>query len=300
MAETTEVLSMDEIKKLAPNYKGKPENFKKGENPKKKSTQPRAGPSTNLVTPPTHMEQNRNPAPQRNESMITDAIFGPEMAGMEIAPLQTFSLNLAKLRSLAEETFDQISTDEKQFDRKLIKEEFNYYVTCLLWVRLIDIKAKEGRTALTSAEKEFRKMTEEFAFNVPSPIYIYLASIGALTDKGGKRTAVADHTLPTTVVQNQGGYHAAIIDAQNHSLFEEVPSLGVAADVIMACTANADQQPVNILVPNSLDLAYNNNLAGSYMEVGPRRPEIKQKLFNYGITLRLHRSQVRLVEHDST
>jgi hypothetical protein len=51
--------------------------------------------------------------------------------------------------------------------------------------------------------------------------------------------------LPTLRVQGMGGYHSNAINAGNHSLFEEVPSLGIATDV-MPVASNADSPEPNI------------------------------------------------------
>lgn len=49
--------------------------------------------------------------------------------------------------------------------------------------------------------------------------------------------------LPTNIVQGFGGYHANAIHVDNHNFFEEVPSLGIAGDVVMALAA-PDPEPV--------------------------------------------------------
>jgi hypothetical protein len=51
-----------------------------------------------------------------------------------------------------------------------------------------------------------------------------LSEIGNYTDKMGKETRHQVPSLPTTVVQGFGGYHANAIDVNTHNLFEEVPS----------------------------------------------------------------------------
>ncbi|KAG8222717.1 hypothetical protein J437_LFUL001887 [Ladona fulva] len=109
-----------------------------------------------------------------------------------------------------------------------------YYTTALTWLRLIDVKCRQGRVTLTSAEKDLRKATMEDQFNVPQPIYTYLSQIGGVSDKGGKTTELDVPNLAVTRVQGYGGYHAATIDAQTHNQFEELPSMGIAGDVLMA------------------------------------------------------------------
>ena len=50
----------------------------------------------------------------------------------------------------------------------------------------------------------------------------------------GKKTELNAPPLPVTRVQGHGGYHAAVIDMNTHNLFEEIPSLGIAGDMVMA------------------------------------------------------------------
>lgn len=52
-----------------------------------------------------------------------------------------------------------------------MKEEMAYYATPLLWMKLIDAKAKEGKVALTGEEKAIRKAVNDEQLNVPQPLY---------------------------------------------------------------------------------------------------------------------------------
>lgn len=133
--------------------------------------------------------------------------------------------------------------DEKQIDRVIAREEVSYYATALMQLKLIETKAKQGDQHLTSAEKDLRKATSDDVFNVPQTLFTYLKEIGTYTDKMGKETRLEVPPLPTTVVQNFGGYHAAEINTDTHALFEEVPSLGIAGDMVMAL-ASDDAEPV--------------------------------------------------------
>lgn len=169
-------------------------------------------------------------------------------------------------------------------DRHIVREEFDYYTTALLRFKLIDVKAKQGREALTTAEKNIRKAVQDKSFNVPQPLFIYLSQIGNITDKMGKETEVEVPALPTTVVQNFGGYHAAEINEQTHNLFEEIPSLGMAADAVMA-VSSADENPTQtIRVGLPAGSVQNGNLLGYAANIGPRRIEIRQRLNGQGIT----------------
>lgn len=291
MAEP-KVYTTDEIKKIAPGYRGKPQNFdpsrvgKKGEKPTSKpktpSKQPKPGPTGPELPPPTNPQ--KAPTAQRNESIISEAIFGVDVAVTEIAPRQEFSASYNRLVDVSLETYQNLRADEKQIDRILMKEEMAYYATSLLWMRLLDIKAKEGSVALTSEERAIRKAVADEHFNVPQPMFAMLGEIGNFTDKMGKETRHQIPNLPTTIVQGMGGYHSNAINVDTHNLFEEVPSLGIAGDMVMAL-AQVEPEPMpNFRVgipPHSRITA---NLVGNTVPIGPRRPEIIQRLAGYGIT----------------
>jgi len=286
------VYTSEEVKKIAPGYRGKPQNFdptkvgKKNERkspaPKEDRKQTRPGPSSPELPPPT--KPQRAPTSQRNESIISEAIFGVDVSVTEIAPRQEFSASYNRIVDVSLETYQNLRADEKQLDRILMKEEMAYYATSLLWMRLLDIKAKEGSVSLTSEEKAIRKATADEQFNVPQPMYSMLSETGNFTDKMGKETRHQIPNLPITVVQGMGGYHATAINADTHNLFEEVPSLGIAGDMLMAL-ARAEVEPVpNFRIGIPANAAVTANLVGNTVPIGPRRPEIIQRLAGYGIT----------------
>lgn len=279
----------EEIKKLAPGYRGKPENFKLNKIGQKRSQKvlPNEKPKDakerpTTIAPPTHL--GGIPTPQRNESLISDAIFGIDVRVVEIAPRQNFDCNYSKVVDIANEVYNAYRVDEKQLDRQIAKEELGYYATALMQMKLIDVKAKQGNTALTSPEKDIRKAICDETFNVPAPLSIYLNQIGSYTDKMGKETQLNVPALPTTVIEGLGGYHSQAINIDTHNLYEEVPSLGIAGDIVMAL-ASADPEPhPNFRMEIPGNSAVTQRLAGRMGPIGPRRPEIIQRLAGYGIT----------------
>lgn len=284
--------TMEEIKKLAPGYRGKAENFdptkvgKKSEKPPPKpkgvKQNNKPGPASGELPAPTHLQSA--PTPQRNESIISEAIFGVDVSVTEIAPRQEFSASYNRLIDVSMETYQNLRADEKQLDRIIMKEEMSYYTTSLLWMKLIDVKAKEGNQALTSEEKAIRKAVSEEHFNVPQPIFAMLHEIGNFTDKMGKETRHQVPNLPITVVQGLGGYHAAAVNQDTHNLFEEVPSLGIAGDMVMALASAVPEPIPNFRIGRPENTQFTANLVGNTTPIGPRRPEIIQRLAGYGIT----------------
>lgn len=179
--------------------------------------------------------------------------------------------------TLAEEVYREYAKDVVMIDRKMVREELSYYFTGLLWLRLLDIKQKYGLQALTTEKKTLLKDTKDDVYNVPQPFYLYLSSIRSVVDKMGKKTFLNVPSLPITASGGKGGYHAAAIDV-THCLFEGVPSLGVAGDMLMA-VATADAEPAPVFGFSFPEGAIpSNNLLGKFSPIGARRPEIAQGL----------------------
>lgn len=73
------------------------------------------------------------------------------------------------------------------------------------------------------------------------------------------------------------------MNQDNHCLFEEIPSLGVAGDMLMAVATDAQEpEPVfGFAFPDRA--AASENLLGKFYPIGTRRAEIAQRLAGYGI-----------------
>lgn len=246
MGDDKQKYSAEEVAKIAPHYKGKPENFDpaklgKGRRKTQNADKPQAVPQHRVRPPPIVklptpelLHRNANPTQQKNHSLLDESIFGCEVTVVPIAPREDFTPTFAAVPAIAEEVYREYAKDVQMMDRKLVREEMSYYFTCLLWLRLLDIKQKYGLQALTKEEKTILKDTKDDNYNVPQPYYLYLSAIGSVVDKMGKRTYLNVPALPTAVVGNKGGYHADKVDVDTHCLFEEVPSFGVAGDLLMA------------------------------------------------------------------
>jgi hypothetical protein len=100
----------------------------------------------------------------------------------------------------------------------------------------------------------------------------------------GKTTDIQIPELPISRAQGMGGYHAPAIEENNHFLFEEITSLGIAGDMVMALTQEAPEPEPNFRMERPPGTVLNENLTGRFYPIGPRRPEIKQRLSGQGIT----------------
>lgn len=288
--------SAEEVAKMASHYKGKPENFnpaklgqrkRKAQNTAKRppvqQQRVRPPPITKLPTPEL-LHRNTNPTPQKNHSLLEESIFGCEVTVVPIAPKEDFTPTYAAVPALAEEVFREYAKDVQMMDRKLVREELSYYFTGLLWLRLLDIKQKYGLRALTKEEKTILKDTKDDTYNVPQPFFLYLSSIGSVVDKMDKRTYLNVPDLPTMVVGNKSGYHAETVNVDTHCLFEEVLSLGVAGDVLMAIATVIDEPRPAFGFTFPEGATASRKVLGTFGPIGKRRPEIAQRLTRYGIT----------------
>lgn len=88
-----EQYTIEEIKRLAPGYRGKAENFDpaKAGQKRKPPTPSRLGPKSSDVTPPSALHTSANPTMQKNESLLAESIFGIDMTITAIQPRKDFS-----------------------------------------------------------------------------------------------------------------------------------------------------------------------------------------------------------------
>lgn len=209
---------------------------------------PAMGPVSTKVPTPTATDKAANPTPQKNSPLWADSIFGVDVAVRELDVNQEVTPSFGRLPEIVDEVYSSIGGDDQSLNKQLTKGMLMYYSSALLWARLLDVKSKRGNTTLTTTEQEFCKSIMAHEYNVPQPIYLFLRGIGEVKDATGKTVYLANHNLPDVVVQGMGGYHANRIDMNSHNRFEEVPSLGICGDVVMAESSEAARPVPNFRV----------------------------------------------------
>lgn len=168
---------------------------------------------------PTLKESEQKPTAQKNEALIAKAIFAPNVSVVPVEPRQTFQENYAALPQLSFLMYREYAKDVKLIDREMIKEELAYYSTAMLWLRLINVKSKQGLQELSNAEKTLLKDLKDEVYNISQPLHIYIMSIGAIVDKMGKRTYLEVPNLPVARARGYGGYHAQNVDEHTHTSY---------------------------------------------------------------------------------
>ncbi|GBP12673.1 hypothetical protein EVAR_10319_1 [Eumeta japonica] len=101
----------EEIRKLAPKYRGKPENFDpskvgkpKTEKPKKKMAQ--------TLSPPRQIDATEKPTPQKNYPLREDSVFVIDTSCRELDVSDEFTSSFARQPDLVEEVHSAIGPDD--------------------------------------------------------------------------------------------------------------------------------------------------------------------------------------------
>lgn len=184
--------------------------------------------------------------------------------------------------NLFEITSELYFTMRKKWNLSLDLAEFNYYVTAMLWCRLLYIRSKQ-RQALSKTEQNFMKKTIYLDLCVPDPINMYLNYIGTYTDLSESKLLVNVPKLPSVVAGERSGYHAAEVTSDTHNIFEEVPCLGVLGDVLMALASSETEPSVSHGIEIPKGSTFTDNLLGrTAVKNVPQC--VKDRLIEFGIT----------------
>lgn len=178
---------MEEIRKIAPGYRGKPEKFDPAKVGKSSAPpKPKTEPASAAVPSPSALDKAKTPTPQKNTPLWADSIFGIDVAVRELHVNQEVTPIFARLPDVIDEVYSSLGGDDTNLGKQMSKVMLMYYSTSLLWALLLDIKAKRGNTNLTFTEIEFLKSIMSQEYNVPQPIYLFLKGIGEVKDPTGK------------------------------------------------------------------------------------------------------------------
>lgn len=275
----------EEMKKIAPGYRGKIENFdpeKMGKKQSPKVSKVEKMKTSREIPKPTQLQKVETPTPQKNNPMWADSIFGIDVSIRELDVNMEHTPTLARLPAIVEEVYSSIGGDDKNRGKSLTKEMMMYYTTALVWARLLDIKAKRGNANLSFEETEYCKLMFASEYNIPQPIYLMLKGLGHVKDKTGKTIFLSNKDLPVTVVQGRGGYPAPIINTVTHNEFEEIPSLGICGDILMAQSTGDGVLPDFKVLPPKTEAT--SNMVGYYGQMNAQKEEIRIELQSVGIT----------------
>lgn len=223
----------------------------------------------------------QNPTPMKEHPMFEDSIFGTEIKVSERNARTKLSPMCASIIPITNEMWDEIKVDQNQTDKQMLVEGLRYYSTGLMWTRIIDLKTKTSQV-LTSQEEKIQSLTQDIAFKVPQPIFLWLSALGVVKCTTTGQTLIPKFPeLPHAQVAGHGGYYGALNNA-THNIYEEVPALGVCAEAIRRAVSNVQPGPYQSSIV-ALPLNANTNLPG-FSELGTRSPEAREFFTSIGIT----------------
>lgn len=191
---------------------------------------------------PTMKEANQKSSDgsvTKEDSIFHESVFGAERvlkpARREIA----FNPSLTGFTAIVNDAYKAYRNEKrKQVAKEFTPECLRYYSACLFWLRAIGIKSQSGE-ALTDAEQRVFQALEHKQFNVPEPVFLALKAIGNIKTRTGD---YFNATFPELPVAQAGVVPGTlgVIDAANHSIYEEMPVVGVALEALVERVSGAD------------------------------------------------------------
>lgn len=179
------------------------------------------------------------------------SLFQTGMSAREVAPRLTFSPSLPAAIEVSRATYEQYSTDDTNFQKTMLPEYLDYYMTACIWMRLVSLKKKNGEI-LTSEEQLLFEDSQVSSFNLPEPILRQVQLVGNIVSTTGQHIYVSAPSLPTSILGGFGGYYGDLLppgqagaDNTLHNLYEEIPCLGVLAEAIRNSVGNGAPGPYN-------------------------------------------------------
>ena len=92
---------------------------------------------------PTQLHDAKD-APMKTKAQAESSIFAIGTPIVERNTLQQFSVSTSGLIiDMLRETYDNMTTDPS-FDKQAVPEYIDYYGTIMIWLRILDIKRKNG------------------------------------------------------------------------------------------------------------------------------------------------------------
>jgi hypothetical protein len=229
---------------------------------------------------PQNLAGMANPTPL-DDPMYKESIFGTDISVRENDMRTTVQPAVFGLIPTTEAVWQEIVASNSNTHKEMIVEGLRYYATGLLWLRIIQLK-KSNKQPLTEAETMISGLCDTTVFAVPSPLQIYLQSLGTVRCTGTGQTLIPEFPpLPDEVIAEFSGYFGEMGE-DTHNLYEEFPCLGVAGETLRHALSNeAAGEYASSLAFDGL--AVNRNLQG-YAPLANRRNEAKNPFLNLGDT----------------
>lgn len=181
------------------------------------------------LDPPTMKKANdesRN-KPVTNESLVAESVFAVDSGFISRNREIPFNPSMSGWTQVVDDAYAELRNDTKiQVSKEIPLEAFRYYAASLYWLRAISIKLWQGQD-LTPAEVYLQRVFEGKTLVLPDPIHVGLKAVGKITTKNGEVLAPTFPAIPTGIVDQIPGL-LAVVDAENHTTYEDYPVVGVA------------------------------------------------------------------------
>lgn len=190
------------------------------------------------LPPARHLMRGTSPTQPRNENMYSDDVFGPGIVLEDTTPTP-FYVTMSQYPNIVNATYKELRESNKEFSQSISPEMFAYYATSLLWIKIAHHRLSESTDTRTT-EARVIKMTNNRHFSAPRPIFEYLRTFGDYTSTTGVDMKIKFPPIPANRGSKKSGYFWKEINQENHTLFENYPTLGVAGDALMTSLEETD------------------------------------------------------------
>lgn len=181
------------------------------------------------LDPPTMKKANDESKnkPVTNESLVAESAFAVDSGFVARNREIEFHPSIAGWTQVVDDAYAELRNDSKvQVSKELPIEAFRYYAASTFWLRAISLKLWQGQD-LTPAEVDLQRTLEGKTLVLPDPIHLGLKSVGRVTTKNGEVLAPTFPATPSAVVDRILGL-LAVVDENNHNVYEDYPVVGVA------------------------------------------------------------------------
>lgn len=163
-----------------------------------------------------------------NESLVSESVFAVDSGFTPRNREIEFHPSLTGWTNVVDDAYAELRNDAKlQVSKELPIEAFRYYAASTFRLRaIISLKLWQGQD-LTPAEGDLQRVFEGKTLVLPDPIHMGLKAVGRVTTKNGEVLAPSFPDIPATVVGQTPGL-IAVVDAENHNTYEDLPVIGVA------------------------------------------------------------------------
>lgn len=233
------------------------------------------------INRPTRLASTMGPVePPKNEDPTRNSVFAIGMDTREVSLDTRMEPSTPSAQQIGRLTLAEMQVDDPNLQKVLLPEYMDYYTAALIWLRITSLKPKL-RQPITQEERELLLIAENSVFSVPEPLTNQLKILGATQTLTREHINPQFPSLPTEQVGGFGGYYGPLSE-HTHNQYEELPSLGVAAEAVRRALSNAPAGPYHSALATP-ELIPNENLLG-FQPLGNRRLEAKNLAIACGIT----------------